>query len=407
MIRGIILVSNRSATIKRVTAALSSNGELQSGNILNDLHSMAARLELQPAPIALIDLGVNELRMLQELGPIVSHFKQIRFVGISESDDRQLLLKAMQVGMRGVLSMAHLEHELHNTLQDVVGNHANNKAKGRMIALLSASGGCGATTLAVNLAHELSEPPKGPAMLIDLDAAYGAVAVTLGINGHFGIADVLARYAQTDNSSIDTELIHSTAQSYSKHLSVLLSPASTNPTAPSALNLTHLNTAIEASRQIFAYTVVDAPRLPLNVTSQLAAQSQVTFIVLQLCVKDVRMAQAMIQGLERHGVSRKHIVVLVNRYKGRKQTVTLEQIQQLLQDVRVETICNDFPSALRGLDVGQPLGIAAPRSYLRKDISRLTEKVAAGELGVASTLPNLVGDTSDDSIFLANSGHRQ
>ena len=74
--------------------------------------------------------------------------------------------------------------------------------EGTVITVMSASGGCGSTTLAFNLANEIAVSGGQPLLLIDMDWYYGAAAPYLGIEGRYGVAAVL-----THEGHIDAHLV--------------------------------------------------------------------------------------------------------------------------------------------------------------------------------------------------------
>ena len=87
---------------------------------------------------------------------------------------------------------------------------------GEVMTVISASGGCGATTIAVNLADEIAQKQKQPTLIWDLDTAYGAVASYLGLTPRYG-ADHVLHYG----GDIDAQLIKSTASVHNDRLHVL------------------------------------------------------------------------------------------------------------------------------------------------------------------------------------------
>jgi len=133
--------------------------------------------------------------------------------------------------------------------------------------------------------------------------------------------------------------------------------------------------ALSACRQAYAQTVIDAPRVPMNIASVLAKSSNVTIICFQLTVKDVRIVRAMLSAMKESGISSEHVLLIANRYKKRSPMIRLVEGKEALGNLPIESIANDYRSALKGIDFGQPLEYAAPRSILRKDFRRLAARV--------------------------------
>src|SRR6185436_8948194 len=115
----------------------------------------------------------------------------------------ELLLEAMQVGARHFLLKKSVPADLSNVLHRLCPE-SNVVAQGAAVTVLSAGGGCGATTVAVNLAAELQalDTDSRPALVADLDAHYGAVATYLGVDGEHGIYDLLTRAGALDGQLI-------------------------------------------------------------------------------------------------------------------------------------------------------------------------------------------------------------
>ena len=63
--------------------------------------------------------------------------------------------------------------------------------------------------------------------------------------------------------------------------------------------------------------------------------------------------------------------------------VTLDDANTALEGVEMGRLPNDYPSAIRALDLGQPLANVAPRSPLRKGIRDLAVQITSRESATA------------------------
>jgi pilus assembly protein CpaE len=368
----VLLLTREVETQSAVVSALESEERRSMVNICSDAASLVNHLECRDIAVALVDIDPQPLRVLEELEPITNRFVRTRFIVLSSELDNGLVLKAMQAGVRHVQVKKTIESELAAVLQRLMPNLSLPASHlGTALTVLSASGGCGATTLAVNLANELQIETQEPVLLVDLDYSYGAVASYLELRGQYGIADVLAH-----DGGIDPQLISTTAVRHSENLYALLSPASINFSSVEPLEAGTLHIALAACRQDYRFTVIDAPRVPIDVAATLAAASEVTLIVLQPTVKDLRVTKALLSALVERGISADKVKPIVNRYRKRHQMISMEDAQEVLNGLPVGRLCNDFPSAIRGINYGKPLARAAPRSSLRKDLIQLAREVS-------------------------------
>jgi pilus assembly protein CpaE len=356
-----------------VTAALHSNGHVVSGPAVRDVRDLPAQLGRSPVPIVLIDLDPQPQQVLPQLERIIARFPATRFVALSSTLGSDLLLDAMQTGVRRVVVKQSMAADLPGVLDRLTSADSADAggARGDVITILSASGGCGATTLAVNLAEELALKSSQPTLLCDLDCSYGAVASYLGVHPTYAVDHVLNYTGQVDGN-----LIRSTATAHNDRIHVLASPCSTNFAQAEPLNLGRMETLLAAARKAYGVTVIDAPRLPLDATAALSSGSACTLLVLQLTVKDLRTARLMIDALRDRGVETASIVPLANRY-AKRQVISLQEAAKALGGIEVLPVRNDYAPAIQGLNFGQTLWQAGPRSTLRKDLQDLLPRLDA------------------------------
>jgi pilus assembly protein CpaE len=369
----ITLMSPDPSVAAAVSSALENNGHVLGGPTVQDLRDLSAQLGRSPVPIVLIDIDPEPQQILPLLERIVARFPTTRFVALASNVGSDLLQEAMQTGVRRVVGKQTMGAELPGILDRLTATDANATPMGSVLTLLSASGGCGATTIAVNLAEELALKQKQPTLICDFDCAYGAVSSYLGISPHYG-ADHILHYP----GNIDGQLIRSTATMHNDRIHVLASPCSTNMDAAEPLRFDRLEHAMDSARRAYAITIVDAPRLRMETAAALAAGSAQTLLVLQLTVKDLRSARAMLDSLRGHGVKMDTVIPVANRF-AKRQLIGLDEAAKALGGVNLQIIRNDYTPAIQGLNFGQTLSEASPRSTLRKDIQDLASKLELTE----------------------------
>ncbi len=139
----------------------------------------------------------------------------------------------------------------------------------------------------------------------------------------------------------------------------------------------------------------------MDVAATLAHASEVTLVVLQPIVKDVRVTRNIIQSLIDRDVPVERIKPILNRYRKRREMITIEEAQKALGGITPECLANDYTSALRGINYGKMLSSSAPRSALRKDLVELATHLSGLEVqsngngsnaqGPKATLDSIVG----------------
>ena len=230
----------------------------------------------------------------------------------------------------------------------------------------------------VNLAEELHRERRSPVLLVDMDLDYGSVASYLGIEHQYGLTHVLA-----EGEKIDPQLVSSSAATYHEGFQVLPSPATVDPAGKRAVDFEHLDRTIDACKQAYAFTIVDAPRASVECAVKLASASTVVLVVFELSVIDVRAARNTINELVAQGLQPGVILPVANRYKKRSPMLAIRDAEKALGVSRIVTVRNDFESVIRSVNLGEPLARIAPRSPARKDIRGLLQNIDAGSASAA------------------------
>jgi Flp pilus assembly CpaE family ATPase len=367
----VLLVTKDGATAETVRSALSSSQHAALASVCKDVSQIDSHLSRTAARAVLVDIDPDPSRILYDLRPVVSAHVQSCFVALSSTVNEKLILEAMQAGARHFLRKQSVPAELDEVLEGLLYAGAKEGTKlGDVISIFSSGGGCGTTTVTVNLANELRLASAKRVLAIDLDDYYGTLSSYLGIAGRYGIADVLQ-----DEQRIDKHLIETSAYSYLKDFDVLLSPASVRRNGATSVQYQNLTEALQACREVYRYTLIDAPRVEQSVAAQLAAVSKFSLVVFQLTVKDLKVARELVSFLVESGVARDRIIPVANRVRKRASLVRLEDSKRAIGLNCLYQIRSNWQRAMKALNHGQPLAQVARGSRLRRDFKDLAARI--------------------------------
>jgi pilus assembly protein CpaE len=370
----VLLLTQEDQTIAAVRSVLESRALADAPNLcgtIMDLRTELSRTTNGHSNIAMVDIDQDPERMLSELSRITMMYPHLWLIVLSKEFNERRVLHAMQVGARHFLRKSAIATELDQVLEHLLTRRPETSTRsGMVIPIFPCSGGCGATTVAINLANELRLALAQRVLIVDLDTHYGATASYLGLKGRYGIGHVLGR-----QGAIDRHLIESTAATYCEGFDVLLSPAAAEADRGVNLNFSRLPAALEACRESYDCIVVDAPRAPREVMADLASVSRMNLIVLQLTVRDVAFAGSLISFLADHGIPRERILPLANRVRRRGPLLRIEDGQRAIGVHTLHPIRNDWAKAVRSVNRGRPLADVANRSRLRRDYQRLAATI--------------------------------
>ena len=179
---------------------------------------------------------------------------------IGESNDIRLYRALMDIGVAEYFFkplvttlLAHTCNQILNQPDGARDESSQTKARtGKLILVLGARGGVGATTIAVRTAWRLAEHPPRPVMLVDLDLKFGDAALQLDAAPNHALSEALERAERVDDLFLERGVIHVT-----KRLGLL---ASLEPLDATLLfEEDALLSLLEILGRRYRYIVVDLP----------------------------------------------------------------------------------------------------------------------------------------------------
>ena len=172
--------------------------------------------------------------------------------------DTSVLAEALRTGMREVVDERDLTGlgaavtRARQVWAALNGSPAapTDGARGRQVTVFSPKGGVGKTTLAVNLALALTDHGNQKVCVVDLDLAFGDVAITLQVFPARTIADAVHL-----ESGLDFQVLEPLLTSYHDRLSALVAPV--QPDAKDTIAPALVGRILSLLKAHFDYVVVD------------------------------------------------------------------------------------------------------------------------------------------------------
>jgi pilus assembly protein CpaE len=227
--------------------------------------------------------------------------------------------------------------------------------KARVFTFLSAKGGAGCTTAAVNTAVALQQS-HGDVVLVDF-APIGHAALHLNLRPQFGVLDALQNLHRMDVSLLDGLM---TPTKDGLHL--LAGPQQPYPTEPTPGELARL---FDLLVNHYRYVVVDASSRLDATTRLLSDLSNAVLVVAQTDVVSLWSAGRIHAFLE-EGTGRDRLRMVLNRYK-KIPGFTDEDVEQVTNCKVLWKVPNAFQSVSPAIDHGMPVvlqeGPEISRSY--------------------------------------------
>ena len=283
-------------------------------------------------------------------------------------DEREGMRLAMQAGARDFLPEPVAAEELLAALNRMVmETRSSSGATGKLVAVMNAKGGSGATLLACNLAHQLSA--KGKTLLLDLDLQFGSVAHYLDVLPTHSHVEVLQQIDEMDSVALRGFCNH-----FSPTLHVL-GGRENELCLPLDVRLEQLEALLQLARSTYDWVVVDLPRQIDHLTGTTLEQADRIYIVVQQSLSHLKDASRLARILrDELGVRGEHMQVVVNRYN-KAAPISLRDIGAALRCTELQKLPNDFMVVSQSQNTGVPLDLQAPRAPITLALHELSQEL--------------------------------
>jgi len=215
--------------------------------------------------------------------------------------------------------------------------------KARIFTFLSAKGGAGATTSAVNTAVAL-QMTHGNVVLVDF-APVGNAQLHLNLRPSFGVPDALENLHR-----LDASLLEGLMTTSKEGLHLLAGPQQPYPSVPTPAELARL---FDLLANHYRYVVVDASSRLDSTTRLLSDLSNAVLLVAQTDVVSLWSAGRIHAFLE-EGAGRNRLRIVLNRHK-KIPGFTDEDVEQSTRCKVLWKIPNAFQAIAPAIDHGTPV----------------------------------------------------
>lgn len=288
----------------------------------------------------------------------------------AQSEDVRRLFRA---GAADVLTAPFTQASLEGALRDLLGGKEGPQTSGRVVTMLRASGGAGATTVALNLAALAVRPDRKlgrerrSAAVLDLDLQFGDADLALNLEPRSTLVDILRAEQRFDGRLLQSAMID-----HSCGLRLLASPRKVVPL--DALTPTFASEIVTQSAELHDYTFVDLPCVWTDWTLPILRQSSLLILLATPTVQGAIGARRVIEALEDAEVETPMLFVL-NKLAGMVEAFEKpSRIGKSLNRTVDATLSLD-PAATRAFDRGVPLIEAFPNARLTRELRALAAKI--------------------------------
>jgi len=248
-------------------------------------------------------------------------------------------------------------------------------------AFMGTVGGVGTTSLAVQIAYELTKLQNNSSRasraisesqvcLIDLDYETGRTTHQLDIKPNLSIEGLT-----NEELNIDADYTKSSLSQHKSGISVLAAPnlIGGNRKVKTQSVLSLLNAACD----LFPYVILDLPSHWQEWSMAAIGGSDFTGLVTDMTIPSLHVTQSKYMQLNEMFSGEKSFEIILNKYERRsfKKTLTLSDVQIALRQNVFGTLCNELDITREALNCGEPIGAIKAHSRYAKDSRKLLNQI--------------------------------
>lgn len=368
----VLIVSRSKETIEALQHVLRQLPNVKSaGRVLTNGHADPLYGVKELPDVLMLQMSYNwddELEALNirppALRPVV--------LAVGPSNDPAMLRRAMQAGVRDILSVPVDPQEVAAALENIRSERQAKETSvpQRMTVVLNAKGGSGATLIGSNLSHIMAAELKLKVVLMDLDVQLGTSALYLNLNPKVGIGDAL-----NSAHEIDATALRGYVTKHKSGLDVLAS-APNAFVEPAHASPEQLEQLLGVMGQSYDHIVVDLPRSIDSLTLLAIARADRILIVLQQSLSHLQDAKRLVGTLRGHVEAVDgRMTAVVNRFN-RRASIGQREIEYALGVDYIARIPNDYKRVCQAEALGVPLLAHAPSAPITGSLRQLARSLS-------------------------------
>lgn len=303
--------------------------------------------------VVFLDLNRSPEPFLQFAAQLRRAWPAVKLVACSASvpPNPQLLLDAMRSGVQDFIAkpveeatlrelLQQLEKDLHSTETELV-------AKNKLIVIMGAKGGVGATTVAVNLGVQLATFAHKRTALLDFARPLGNAHLLLDVHHRFGIRDSVENLDRLDS--------HFFAGLLTTHKTKLeLLGGVTQPEEWQSIDVAKLDRVVNVAQNSFDIVLADMGSQFSSEWSAILRMARLILIVAEANVPSLWTLERRLMALQGFGIEANRARIIINRWHKGDDEI-LKSIEKQIGRPVFACFPNDFRKASQAMNLGTPL----------------------------------------------------
>lgn len=304
----------------------------------------------QGKSILLADLSTYKQQKLELILKVTKECKSCKVLALSDNPSVDLIIEIMRAGAKEFVPIPIIKSEFFESVNKLLSEFNETKKTNncKIISVFSNKGGIGKTSLATNLALELSKITKENIALIDLNFQMGDITTFLDLKPSFNIS-----YMLENLDKINETFLLSTLERYKKtSLYVLADP----PYFKQADNIQprQITKLFNTLKETFSYIIVDAEASFEGKNIAALDNSDLVLLVSVANLPALRNTQRCLELFEKLGYDKEKVKIIINRYMENDE-IKGTDIEKVLSKKIYWKIPNNYFAIMTAINKGIPV----------------------------------------------------
>ena len=304
----------------------------------------------QGKSILLADLSTYKQQKLELILKVTKECKSCKVLALSDNPSVDLIIEIMRAGAKEFVPIPIIKSEFFESVNKLLSEFNETKKTNncKIISVFSNKGGIGKTSLATNLALELSKITKENIALIDLNFQMGDITTFLDLKPSFNIS-----YMLENLDKINETFLLSTLERYKKtSLYVLADP----PYFKQADNIQprQITKLFNTLKETFSYIIVDAEASFEGKNIAALDNSDLVLLVSVANLPALRNTQRCLELFEKLGYDKEKVKIIINRYMENDE-IKETDIEKVLSKKIYWKIPNNYFAIMTAINKGIPV----------------------------------------------------
>jgi len=305
-----------------------------------------------------------------------SALKQLRsrvasaIIGVGAASSPKEVLDAIHAGADDYLTECDtFVPELESLLHRVRSKRSQEHEKCYTIAVTSAVGGSGASTIAANLAAAIAQRQQR-CVLLDLQMPVGDQMLLLNLQPRYSLADICQHDVELDEATF--------AQLLTRHECgiELLSAGGVSGEEQRASSEVILK-IVQLAQAACPYVVIDFSCSEADATVRLAQTSDVIAMVVRLDVVALLKTKRVIEQLASAGIDDERIVLIANRC-GQPNEIASKLAEKSIGRKFAHQLPDDVKIVNASVNMGLPAVLGSPTAKISKGLRKVCDDLLSG-----------------------------